>query len=83
MEISLLEDLLKAIPFVIALSIGVFRIDQLFFTPAVKPARASRNFCGYQASERFAFSDPDGRDNRSRPRASKPRIDSAELDFEA
>jgi len=68
MDISLLEDLLKAIPFVLALSVGVFRIDQLFFTPVAKPSRATRNFCGYQASERFAFSDPDGRDNRRSPR---------------
>jgi|HubBroStandDraft_2_1064218.scaffolds.fasta_scaffold1414936_1 hypothetical protein len=69
MDFSLFEDLLKAIPFVIALSVGVFRIDQLFFTPVVKPQRASRSFCGYQASDRFAFSDPDGRDNRRNPRA--------------
>jgi hypothetical protein len=69
MDFSLFEDLLKAIPFVIALGVGVFRIDQLFFHPTEKAPRSSRSFCGYVASDQFAFSDPDGRDNRRTPRA--------------
>jgi len=69
MEISLLEDLLKAIPFIIALSVGVIPDRSALLHPVAKPTRASRHFCGYQASERIAFSDPDGRDNRRSPRA--------------
>lgn len=69
MDFSLFEDLLKFVPFALALGIGVFWMDRLFYNPVVKMQRQSRSFCGYQASDRFAFSDPDGRDNRESPRA--------------
>ncbi len=65
---SVLDNLLMSVPFIVAMSIGVFRAEDRLFAPQGKPRRARRNFCGPESAGRLVITDPDGRDPRRRTR---------------
>jgi hypothetical protein len=60
---SNLDTLLVAVPFLIFLVIGYFRLDEVFVSPSQREskAKAHRIYCGVDNDGQVMLSDPDGR----------------------
>jgi len=54
------DTLFMAIPFLIMMAVGMFRLDELIAAPKTGHSRG-RKFCGIDQNGRATLSDPDGR----------------------